>query len=618
MPQIINTNVTSLTAQRNLNKSQSSLATAMQRLSSGLRINSAKDDAAGLAISDRMTSQIRGLNQAIRNANDGISLSQTAEGALGESSNSLQRIRELAVQAANSTNSASDREALNAEVQSLLSEIQRTATTTQFNGQNIIDGNFQAAQFQVGANANQTITVGVAGATTNLLGAYQATSAVVTTTPFDGTGIKINDVDVGVSVGTSAAGWDSDSAAAKAAAINGISAQTGVTATATNSLTGSAPVAGVALGGTDLLINGISVGSVSSDASAVTQGGYVADAINAISNKTGVTAVADATTGALTLTASDGRNITLTTGGDADSATTVFNATGLDVSSGTNPGTSHDTRALVIAAAGEFEAASPAAGDITEGDTVTIDGIVYEFTTETQEQVTSGGSTNIAVTLSATNNATAIGTALAAAINGQRAAGNTTISASGTTTVTLTQDQFGTGGAQDITYSESFAQGDTAIVEGSVTSNGSDSADANGVTTFGTLTLSSAQTFSLSGSNLAYAGLASSSATLSKLEAVDISTVAGANAALSVIDGALSQISTSRADLGALQSRFESTIANLSVTSENLSAARSRIMDADFAAETAMLTRAQILQQAGVAMVSQANALPQSVLSLLQ
>ncbi len=618
MAQIINTNVSSLTAQRNLNKSQNSLATAMQRLSSGLRINSAKDDAAGLAISDRMTSQIRGLNQAVRNANDGISLSQTAEGALGESSNSLQRIRELAVQAANSTNSASDREALNAEVQSLLSEIQRTATTTQFNGQNIIDGSFQAAQFQVGANANQTINVGVAGATTNLMGAYQATSAVVTTDAFDGTGFQINDVDVGVSVGTSDAGFDSDSAAAKATAINGITSQTGVTATATNSVTGSAPVAGVALGGTDLLINGVSVGSVGSDASAVTQGDNVAAAINAITNKTGVSAVADNTTGALTLTATDGRNIILTTGGTTDSATTVFNATGLDVSVGNNPTAAHDTRDLVIAAAGEFEAAVPAAGDIAEGDTVTIDSVVYEFTTETQSQVTAGGSTNIAVTLLATDDATAIGTALTSAINGQRTAGNTTISAAGTTTVTLTQDKFGTGGAQDITYAESFAQGVTAIVEAAVTVNGADAADITGVTTFGTLTLSSAETFSLSGANLDRAGLAASSASLSKLNAVDISTVAGANSALSVVDGALSQISSSRADLGALQSRFESTIANLSVTSENLSAARSRIMDADFAAETANLTRSQILQQAGIAMVSQANSLPQSVLSLLQ
>ena len=180
MPQVINTNVASLNAQRNLTTSQGQLATALQRLSSGLRINSAKDDAAGLAISERFTTQIRGLNQAVRNANDGISLAQTAEGALGETGNALQRIRELAIQSANSTNSASDRAALNAEASQLLAEVQRIAQTTQFNGQNILDGTFSSAQFQVGANANQTISFGVQGATTNTLGAYQATSSAVT------------------------------------------------------------------------------------------------------------------------------------------------------------------------------------------------------------------------------------------------------------------------------------------------------------------------------------------------------------------------------------------------------------------------------------------------------
>ena len=172
MAQVINTNVASLNAQRNLTSSQSGLATSLQRLSSGLRINSAKDDAAGMAISDRMSTQIRGLNQAARNANDGISLAQTAEGGLGALGESLQRIRELAIQSANSTNSSSDRASLNAEAQSLLSEISRVASTTQFNGLNLLDGTFTSSQFQVGANANQTISVSIGGATTNLLGAY--------------------------------------------------------------------------------------------------------------------------------------------------------------------------------------------------------------------------------------------------------------------------------------------------------------------------------------------------------------------------------------------------------------------------------------------------------------
>ncbi|MCK9285611.1 MAG: flagellin domain-containing protein, partial [Rhodocyclaceae bacterium] len=170
MAQVINTNVSSLNAQRNLNMSQSALATSLQRLSSGLRINSAKDDAAGLAIADRMSSQIRGLNQATRNANDGISLAQTAEGALGETNNILQRIRELAIQSANATNSASDRVALQSEVNQLIAEMDRISNTTSFNGLKLLDGNFSAQTFQVGSEANQTISVSVSGADSTSLG----------------------------------------------------------------------------------------------------------------------------------------------------------------------------------------------------------------------------------------------------------------------------------------------------------------------------------------------------------------------------------------------------------------------------------------------------------------
>src|SRR3569623_2067161 len=175
MASYINTNIASLNAQRNLNASQAGLTTALQRLSSGMRINSAKDDAAGLAISDRMTGQINGLNQAARNANDGISLAQTAEGSLSSITDGLQRIRTLALQSANSTHSSSDRASLHAEVQSALAELGRVASTTQFNGLNLLDGSFTNSQFQVGANANQTINVSISGATTSLLGAYGGT-----------------------------------------------------------------------------------------------------------------------------------------------------------------------------------------------------------------------------------------------------------------------------------------------------------------------------------------------------------------------------------------------------------------------------------------------------------
>ncbi len=266
MPQFINSNIASLNSQRALNSSQSDLSTSLERLSSGLRINSAKDDAAGLAISDRMTSQIRGMNQAVRNANDGISLAQTAEGALGSTSDNLQRIRELSIQSANSTNTASDRKALNSEVNQLLDEIQRVGVSTQFNGTNLLDGSFQAEQFQVGANSNETIDSGITGATTNLLGAYQSTSTSVTADAFDGDSFTINDTEIGVSAATSANGFTASSAAAKATAINSKTDETGVTATATNSVTGYAPLAGVSLSNGELVINGVPIGAIAPDA----------------------------------------------------------------------------------------------------------------------------------------------------------------------------------------------------------------------------------------------------------------------------------------------------------------------------------------------------------------
>ena len=309
----INTNIESLTAQLNLNKTSAGLATAMQRLSSGLRINSAKDDAAGLAISDRMSSQVRGLNQAARNANDAISLSQTAESGMANIGESLQRIRELSIQSANSTNSASDRAALNNEAQPLLAEISRVAATTQFNGLNLLDGTFAASQFQVGANANQTISVSITGAKTSQIGAYQQQGTAVTSTAFTGANFTITPngsttaTTIGVSVATGSAGNNlvtADSAAAKAIAINAKTVDTGVTATATNTLTGAAPIAGAGLASGVLVINGVSIGAIGGGGTAATTGANAAASINAQTQLHGVTAVANVSTGALTLTKS--------------------------------------------------------------------------------------------------------------------------------------------------------------------------------------------------------------------------------------------------------------------------------------------------------------------------
>ncbi|MDX9785874.1 MAG: flagellin [Desulfobacterales bacterium] len=606
----VNTNIASLNAQRNLNSSQGMLNTSLKRLSSGLRINSAKDDAAGLAITNRMTSQVRGLNQAARNANDGISLAQTAEGALQETTNILQRLRELSIQSANDTNSSSDRQALQAEASQLISEMDRIAETTKFNGKGLLNGSFSTAQFQVGADANQTISFGITGARTSDLGSYQATGTAVTASAFDGDGFTINGVEVGVSAATSAAGVTAGSATAKATAINSVFDQTGVTATASNSLTGAAPNAGIGLANGDLLINGIAVGSIAKSTSAVTQGRTAADAINAISNQTGVTATASASTGALTLSTSDGRDIALTAG-TVDSATAqkIQNAIGLDVSAAGNA-SGNESSTLT------FDAAVEGSGTgLTITDQVKIDNLTYEFTDAAgQAAVEAAG--NVAVVIVAGGAAADSITALEGAIDTQRAAGNTTVDtgAKTATTLVLTSTLVGTG---TLGISEPAATNAGALAAGAA-AGGTAAADGDGVTTRGTLTLSSAENYTLGGADLAYGGVSSVSPALSQMNSVDISTVEGSNAAISVIDGAISQVGSIRGDLGAIQSRFESTIANLQSVSENISAARSRVLDADFALETANLTKGQILQQAGIAMLAQANQLPQAALSLLQ
>ncbi|CAM8672536.1 FlgL Flagellin and related hook-associated proteins [Comamonadaceae bacterium] len=484
MASTINTNIQSLTAQRNLSMSQSSLSTSMQRLSSGLRINSAKDDAAGLAISDRMTSQIRGLTQAARNSNDAISLTQTAEGALGSISGNLQRIRELAVQSANGTNSASDREAIQNEVTQLTSEINRVATTTQFNGLNLLDGTLTGTQFQVGANANQIITVGVGSAKAADLGNNTLASSTVTGAISDaalaavnntaGQALTLNGNGATATVTVAAA----ESAKSIAGKINTNTETTGITATAKTTAT----ISGVTAGAISFTLQGanttaVAISATVSDANDLSA---IAKAINAQSSLTNITATSDKA-GKLVLTDLDGNDI-------------------------------------------KIDSTQAAAGD-------------------------------------------GIGTALVTGSTGAATA------ALGTATATI-------GGGLTFDGKSGFSI----------------------ATDTGTTLL----------------GAASNGSTLSTVAALTVSTVDGSNKALKVVDAALAQISDQRAALGAVQNRFESTVTNLQTSSENLSASRSRIQDADFAAETANLSRSQILQQAGTAMVAQANQLPQGVLALLR
>ena len=471
MSSTINTNINSITAQRNAGKSQNDLTTAISRLSSGLRINSAKDDAAGLAIADRFTSQIKGINQAARNANDGISLAQTAEGSLASVGDNLQRIRELSVQSANATNSASDRASLQGEVSQLVNEINRVATQTSFNGTNLLDGTFANKVFQVGANSGQTISIGsIADARTSSLGASYTASVTSTTaltgTPFTAGALTLNGTSIQTATAGSAAGQDATSAFAVAQAINGSQGAVVATANATVSAASSPAGFGAVAAGT-FSINGVYVGAITAGTDVATQGANAAAAINLVSAATGVTASASGA-GAVTLTAADGRNIF---------------ATGTLTNTGVAAGTTYGT-----------------------------------------------------VTLSSSS-----------------------------------------------TSAQSILVGGTAP------------------TTAGFST-----------------GTTASALTGTSLSNIDISTVAGANTALASVDSALSAVSTSRAALGAIQNRFSSTIDNLRTTSENLSASRSRIQDADFAMETANLSRAQVLQQAGTAMIAQANQLPQQVLALLR
>ncbi|MDH0382982.1 flagellin [Comamonas aquatica] len=403
MAMTINTNVVSINAQRNLSLSGGSLGVSMQRLSSGLRVNSAKDDAAGLAIAERMSTQVRGLAVASRNANDGISLAQTAEGALGKVGDMLQRMRELAVQSSNATNSKSDREALQAELSQLRDEVDRVAKTTTFNGQKLLDGQFSGGVFQVGANAGDNITVGaLANTKVAELGNANYTKAASTT---------LNTANL----------------------VNGATSMSGADTTIT--------IVG-ALGAAQTATVDIAKDANMTGDEAL---GKIVAAINSKSADTGVTAfLNDAKTG-----------IELRATMDGDTA----NATAVSVTS-TNAGF---TAGLVFAAS-----AAPSADD------------------------------------------------------------------------------------------------------------------------------------------------------LKGIDGVDITTQAGAWEALQHIDSALDKVSSARAELGAIQTRFEKSIENIDIMSENISAARGRITDADFAQETANLSRTQILQQAGTAMVAQANQLPQQVLSLLQ
>jgi len=500
MALVINTNVQSLNAQRNLSTSQSAMATALQRLSSGLRINSAKDDAAGLAISNRFTTQIRGLNQAVRNASDGISLAQTGESALAELTNNLQRIRELAVQAANSTNSASDRAALDLEVQQRLSEIERIATQTSFNGQKVLDGTFGSAVFQVGANVGETI-----GLDLNTSMRRTAIGSVATAETVDLNGL-ITEASDGEPATSGSGSFDASSLlidfSTETVSFDVTDGTTTTTVTLNQDYSGA--------GGIDDL---------------------VADLQTALG---GDFAVENA-----------GNTITITS--TATGAGTGVSVTAFEADADGNSTDSSVTAFPTVTTVDGEDAVDP-----TDAVPLTINELTIQIGDSDPVTVAAGDYATAQAFVDAVN------TALA-----------------GDATATFDSE----------TGVMSIISGETITIGG---------ADAGTVFT--------QTTFDPAGS----------------LDTVNVLNLTGANDAIQRVDAALTSVSNLRSTFGAIQNRFESTIANLQTISENLEASRSRILDADFAAETAALTKAQILQQAGIAILAQANQAPQSVLALLQ
>jgi len=496
----INTNTSSINARRKLTGSTNALGRSFERLSSGLRINSARDDAAGLAISNRMTAQIRGLDQAVRNSNDGISLAQTAEGALNETTNLLQRVRELAVQSASDNNNPSDRASLNEEVTQLVDEINRIASNTSFNGNRILNGDIINSVLQVGANVGETLGIRIDSSEATQLSrqmrresetgsdANIAMGTLSMITKINPTTSKVTNIRQAVDADDALSTSNrAESAISKSAAINDAYEFTGVRAIVGETVVGSVAagtiagghainnaLAGGALDETNFfIINGMKIAGF--DVLQNDSDNSLVDAINAVIDETGVIASLDGNSH-LVLTAEDGRNIEITT-----SSATVESITGL--------------------AAGVY------------GGQVTL---------QSNQQI----------------------------------------------------DVF-----------------------------------------FGANSNESLGNLRLDGGNAGTAIFGASSDF--SVQTLDITTRQSSNLAIEIADLALEQISAQRASLGAIQNRLESTINNLTTNSENLSASRSRILDADFAAETANLSRNQIIQQAGVSILAQANQQPQIALSLL-
>ncbi|WP_256830243.1 flagellin [Pseudomonas sp. Pse1] len=583
----VNTNITSLTVQRNLNKAGDALGNSMTRLSSGLKINSAKDDAAGMQIANRLTSQVKGMTVAINNANNGTSIAQTAEGAMQESTNILQRLRELALNSANGDKSAADRDSLQQEFTAKVGELTRIAATTTFGGRNLLDGTFQNVGFQIGSDANQTISFGMSDiSATGLKGTYsEATVAGATTT---------------LSAGVTG---------------NAITLPGGTPATTTTSprvLTGTAFAAPTVNETFD--INGATVNTTSADDIDTTLAAIQTALTNA--GNTDITAAKNGGGTALVLTSASGAAINI--GG-----TTTSGLSGGAVTGGVPTTTPAVPGALTAAAEININGKNVtfAIGDELTDIADKIDaanltdkfGVTAEVTDGRLQLTSTDGK---AIKLGNGTGAAANGGAGALAKLGL-SAGTTEAKLTAATSVSLngTEVKFTAGSTMaDIVSSiNSASTGVTASV------NKTD----NSLQLFSTKDITIAD--GSSGNGLSTLGLTTAAAATTKaikmettVADLSVLTSASAQQTIQALDGAIQQIDTQRSQLGAVQNRFTSTVANLQSISENSTAARSRVQDADFASEAAELTKQQTLQQASTAILSQANQLPSAVLKLLQ
>ena len=663
----VNTNIASLTVQKNLNKASDALSTSMTRLSSGLKINSAKDDAAGLQIANRLTSQVNGLNVAVKNANDGISIAQTAEGAMQESTNILQRMRELALQSANGSNSSDDRTSLQQEFTALSGELTRISSTTTFGGRNLLDGSFSSTSFQVGANANETISFGMRSVSaSDLKGTYTEASV-------SGAASKLS------AVVTGKAGAINSTASVPVASSGSMRTDTTLGKAGAGTLTiGSTPIELTEDDTVDSIVTKINAAGITS-LTASNDGGKLkldnaTGAALAISGAKPVGVLGLATTVADAAAATGSKTLDAGTIGTANAGDLVIGSTAVRLNAddtlatavskiNANSATTGVTASITDNGDGTGKIALNSKSDITIGQSTTAATAtklgITSAATDTVTKTTTGLAADASIkvngadvnlkagsTMSAI--VSAINTASTDAKNGVTASAsadgrliltsadgedvkleNTTAGAlaslgltSGTTKSELQADTSITLNGVEVKFSKGA---DMASIADSVNSSSTGvTASVNKDT--GSLEFTADEDITIAdgsnGTGLAALGLtaATTKSTVQETTVGDLSVLdaAAAQKAIQALDGAIQQVDSQRAQLGAVQNRFDSTVSNLNSISENSTAARSRVQDADFAAETAELTKQQTLQQASTAILSQANQLPNAVLKLLQ